>query len=258
MKKALHEFLALIAVIFVFAGCSANESESVNGKEKQCRIEIISADNNQLLAVIDDQKTIKSLLNFDKWEETEQSTEVLVPEYNLAVYQEKTLLYGQDPDEEREYEIIEQITTYKNSSYTEVAISGNVIKGLKIPEEFLTLYYTMADSIRTKLQKVIQNADVHNTEKTVVSLTAEQIDQVNEAFRPIFGGDADSDAVNPISHFFTSYYDNVQNIDFDEFLYCFESENDISKEEFETLKTEVNGFLAKILNGKLCRYLFIE
>lgn len=116
----------------------------------------------------------------------------------------------------------------------------------------------MPDSIRTKLQKVIQNADVHNNEKTVLSLTAEQVDQVNEAFRPIFGGDADSDAVNPISHFFTSYYDNVQNIDFDEFLYCFESENDISKEEFETFKTEVNGFLAKILNGKLCRYLFIE
>ena len=73
----------------------------------------------------------------------------------MLVYQEETLLYGQDPDEERDYELIATLITYQNSSYIKEIISSAVIKNMIIPENALTFYYVMPDDIQEDLRELI-------------------------------------------------------------------------------------------------------
>ena len=73
-------------------------------------------------------------------------------------------------------------------------------------------------------------------EKTAeIKLTKEQIAQANEALGPFVNGE-DGQQVNPLSHFFTSYYEKPEYINLDNMLYIFPSETNITKEEFEALK----------------------
>lgn len=71
-------------------------------------------------------------------------------------------------------------------------------------------------------------------------LTEEQVAQVNRAFsvREISECDADFMAV---SGFFTSYYDDVRELDFLEFLWYYPSEYGVGEEEFAAL-VELPGF----------------
>ena len=79
----------------------------------------------------------------------------LIPEYTLIVYQEKTVLFGQDPNAARDYEIIETLITYQNSPYIQEVISGDVIKNMDISEDFLTFYYITPDDTLDTLYDMI-------------------------------------------------------------------------------------------------------
>lgn len=125
--------------------------------KKQSKIEIYSVQDDKLLKTIDDQDMVNILLETDNWEETEEVSDDVVPEYKLLVYQEKTLLLGQDPDEERDYELIETIITFQNSPYIKEVISSDVIKGIVIPENVMTLYYIMPDATVEKLQELLSD-----------------------------------------------------------------------------------------------------
>ena len=65
------------------------------------------------------------------------------------------MLYGQDPNEERDYELIATLITYQNSSYIKEIISSAVIKNMIIPENALTFYYVMPDDIQEDLYELI-------------------------------------------------------------------------------------------------------
>jgi len=68
--------------------------------------------------------------------------------------------------------------------------------------------------------------------KKALPLTAEQLAQLNMEFAPLLG-----EAVNPLTCFFTSYYDRPQEMDFAEFLRYFPLCGDVTDEtEFEALK----------------------
>lgn len=78
----------------------------------------------------------------------------------------------------------------------------------------------------------------------VTALTAEQIQQANEALASvIYDRQGNIIGVNPISCFFTSYYDDVRELDFEEFLAYFTGDGStVDEEEFSALK-ELDNFL---------------
>lgn len=78
----------------------------------------------------------------------------MVPKYKLLIYQEKTLLLGQNPAEKRDYELIETIITFQNSPYIKEVISSDVIKNTGIPKNVMTFYYIMPDATVAKFKSV--------------------------------------------------------------------------------------------------------
>ena len=69
------------------------------------------------------------------------------------------------------------------------------------------------------------------------TLTQQEIDAFNESFVPVLEDEAGNRSVNPISCFFTSYYDSVQKLDLEAFLKHFPGGCDVTSEvEFQALK----------------------
>lgn len=60
---------------------------------------------------------------------------------NMYWYQETTLLWGQDPGEERACGKIVRDTTYRDVLYITMRISEDVIKNFSLPEGALTFTY---------------------------------------------------------------------------------------------------------------------
>lgn len=154
MKKFIGIFMSFV---LFFTGCASaisyDENESV---KKQSRIEVYSVQNDEFLKRIDDQEMIIDFLKTDNWEYVNNLPDNLVPEHKLLVYQEKTLLFGQDPNEEREYELIETIITFQNSSYVEDIISSDVVKNMSIPQDVLTFYCSLSDDSTEQLNKLLE------------------------------------------------------------------------------------------------------
>lgn len=155
MKKVI---VALLICSLFLAGCGHRESSDSNepGK-KQSKIEIYSVQDDKLLKTVDDQDTVNRLLKTYNWKTVESLSTDLIPEYKILVYQEKTLLYSQDPNEERDYELIETVITFQDSQYIAEIISSGVIKNMTIPEDIMTFYYVMPDDIQKELYEIIGN-----------------------------------------------------------------------------------------------------
>lgn len=151
MKKIIG---VLMILTLLLVGCSHNVPQQDNEK-KQSRIEIYSAQDDVLLQTIEEQETVNKLLDTSSWETLESVSDDLIPEYVWLVYQEKTLLAGQDPSEEREYELIETIITFQDIPYIKQIISSTVIKNMIIPEDVLTFYYSMPDDIQKEFSTLI-------------------------------------------------------------------------------------------------------
>lgn len=154
MKKILS--YGMILCLLLLAGCGINSKETETEEtEKKCKIEVQAAEEDTLLQTIEDQNTVNELLDMEQWEEAESLPEDLTPEYKLVVYQEETILLGQDPDEERDYEIIETLITYEDSPYVTEIISSDVIKNMEISEEYLTFNYIMPDEEVDALHNIV-------------------------------------------------------------------------------------------------------
>jgi hypothetical protein len=70
-------------------------------------------------------------------------------------------------------------------------------------------------------------------------LSAEELSWFNETFYPIvYDKQRNPISVNPVSGFFSSYYDDVRNMDFEEFMRYFPGDGSFASDaEFEALKT---------------------
>lgn len=144
MKKIFFPLILIISV--VFSGCTNNNTvEKVEQPKKACKIEVTSAKSNCLPITIDDQDIIKNIIQIDSWDEIDELPEDLIPEFYINVYQEKTEQLNQTSKEEKEFEIIETITTYEDYSYAKVSVSPDVIKNMEVKDELLTFYYTTPD-----------------------------------------------------------------------------------------------------------------
>lgn len=148
----------LIGVGLLCSGCAGAEpsQEPKEESSKLCKIEVLSSEEDTVLTTIEEQEMVEKFIHSDKWEVIEELPGDVIPEYEMIVYQEKTLLQGQDPDEEREYEIIERITTYQDSTYVKESISPDVIKNMNVPAVFLTQYYMVPDEMIDELQTILQ------------------------------------------------------------------------------------------------------
>ena len=83
----------------------------------------------------------------------------------------------------------------------------------------------------------LYKAHVNGKSGDGVSLTEEEIAQVNEAFNPIVDDGEGNVSANPLNSFFTSYYDRPESMDLVEFLRYFPSDETITDQaEFEALK----------------------
>lgn len=148
MKKIIA---IIIACVLCLAGCAFQTNGKDDDVKKKSRIEIFSMQDD-LLSTIDDQDAINNLLDNSDWAEVDKLPEGLMPEYKLLVYQEKTLLAGQDPNEERDHELIETIVLFEDSPYVIEEISSDVIKNTRLPSGALTFFmnYQIALSKNSK------------------------------------------------------------------------------------------------------------
>ncbi len=108
-----------------------------------------------MINTVEDSEEANRLADFSDWEPAEGLPEGSELEYQLLIYQEKTLLYGQDPADEREYELIETVTTFRDSSCVQDVISDSVLPGFPVPDDVLTFYYIMPDEAREKLSEKV-------------------------------------------------------------------------------------------------------
>ncbi len=155
MTKLIGVF---ITCVLFLTGCGNSVSNQNNeDTKKKNRIEVYSVQDDAHLTTIDDQNTINKILDTCDWKEAEQLPDDLKPDYKMLVYQEKTLLYGQDPDEERDYELIETLITYQDSSYVQEIISSDVVHNMIIPEDVMTFYYVMPDENLKELEQIINH-----------------------------------------------------------------------------------------------------
>ncbi len=148
--------LALCFLFLVSCGTTTSPNEEELSEKKKVRIEVYSAQGEECLKTITDQEDAATLLEIGEQEIVEAPLGDLTPEYELRVYQEKTLLMGQDPEAEREYELIETLTTFCDSNYVASYISGNVVHSGNIPEDLMTFYYELSDETRQTLYDMIQ------------------------------------------------------------------------------------------------------
>lgn len=145
----------LIVCVLCLAGC-ASQTNSKDEAKKKSRVEVFSMQDD-LLSTIDDPNTVNNLLNHNDWSEADELPEELIPEYKLLVYQEKTLLAGQDPNEARDYELIETIILFEDSQYVMEVISSDVVKNMRLPSDALTLYYELPDSTIAEIKIMINS-----------------------------------------------------------------------------------------------------
>ena len=155
----MKRFISIFTICVLFLSSCGNSISNHSNEEtkKKSRIEVHSAQNDTYVTTIDDQNTINRVLDIRDWEEVERLPDDLKPNYTMLVYQEKTLLYGQDSNEERDYELIETLITYQNSSYIQEIISSDAVHNMIIPEDVMTFYYVMPDESQKELEQIIKN-----------------------------------------------------------------------------------------------------
>ena len=154
LKFSMKRILVIAVYVFCLAGCTLGCSRNNDDAKKQIRIDIYSP-QDEFLLVIDDQETIHDLLDDKNWTLVDHLPDNLTPEYKLCVYQQKTLLAGQNPDEERDYELIETITTFQDSSYVTEVIAGSVVKNMVLSDSVLTFYYEWTEDTIRQIQTLL-------------------------------------------------------------------------------------------------------
>ncbi|PWM35016.1 MAG: hypothetical protein DBX66_09005 [Clostridiales bacterium] len=148
MKKAL--LLLLAGVLVACTGCAHTAAK----EPKACKVEVYS-DGGELLKTIDDQETIELLTPTEDWADAEAPQPEPAAQYELVVWQEKTLLAGEDPEGEREYEVILNLTLYRDSPLVKAVISPQAVKNMRLTEEMLTAYYTLPDETLSALRQAV-------------------------------------------------------------------------------------------------------
>jgi len=157
--------LLALGVILSVSGCTRGQAEEETAKETaeeetetvRRRLEIYSAeDSGTILATIEDQETVNKLMDDSGWTDVEKAPEGLEPEYGIVIWQGKKGNYKLPEGTEPELEIIETITTFKDSDYIEKVYSQNAVKNTMLPVSAVGFYYTVPEEFFELLQDVLK------------------------------------------------------------------------------------------------------
>lgn len=148
MKRIVSLLGVLVLVLIAITGCS----KAVD--EKLCRIEI-SDSNYNIITVLENQSQSDVSKFFDEsnWKETENSTDNLVSEYVITVYQEKTETVIKADDNDEYIKIMEYVT-FENSDIVKVLVGGDVVKGI-VSDKFLEEYYIASSDFFLEINNAV-------------------------------------------------------------------------------------------------------
>ena len=161
-KKIIKIGMLMVMVLFVCVGCSVNKERkyTLDELDNLAQIEIYSAENDELIKVIDDEEMLYQY-NQCCWdgsysekeqEELEKSLEGIAEEYYLIAYKYPVARFGK-----RELEKNTTITIYENSNVVKMTVAEESIKAFSIPQEFLTFYYEVSDEDMEFYQSLIED-----------------------------------------------------------------------------------------------------
>lgn len=131
---------------------------------------------------------------------------------------------------------------YRNKMLTVLALSSN--SQIHLPPssaedvDLLIDYLNLDDKLFYNIASEDEDQTRHSSKSEIIPLTDEEIEQVNTAFdHYVYDKNGRAVGVKSISCFFTSYYDDVRALNFEEFMRYFPGEgNTASKQEFEALR----------------------
>lgn len=150
MNKKVYIIISIIFIILLVICTYSNISQ--NGKKNTnnnlAKIEIYSANNNELLKVIKDVKILADYTNnfsfYEDYEENQESLKDTVndlkEQYKFISYKAPVAKFG-NKELEKNY----TITLYENSNIVKMTASNESIKSFSLPEEFLTFYYNISN-----------------------------------------------------------------------------------------------------------------
>ena len=149
-KKFIEISIFLVMVLCICAGCSMNKERKYTLEELDnlAQIEIYSAENDELIKVIDDEEMLyqhnqcftDASYSEEEQEELEKSLEGIAQDYYLITYKYPVARFGKG-----ELEKITTVTIYENSNIVKMTVADESIKAFSIPQEFLTFYYEVSD-----------------------------------------------------------------------------------------------------------------
>lgn len=139
--------------VCVCAGCAANADAKYTREELDnlARIELYSAGSEDALKVIEDEDVLYRFnqVVFDEveeqfeeyQEELEEALAETAEEYRFVAYKYPVSRFGsKEPEEDM------AVTVYKDSDIVKMSVSQGRIKGVYVPEEYLTFYYELSDT----------------------------------------------------------------------------------------------------------------
>ncbi len=157
--------LLVLSVILGVSGCAKGQAAKESAKETEAeetetikrRLEIYSAeDSSTILVTLEDLEIVNKLMDDSGWTNVEKAPEDLEPEYGIVVWQEKKVNYKQPEGTEPEFEVVETITTFKDSDYIEKVYSQNAVKNTMLPVSAVGFYYTVPEEFFELLQDVLK------------------------------------------------------------------------------------------------------
>lgn len=146
MKKCSVLLAALILLLVM--GCGASNTKKA---EKDLYYEVLSAGSGETICTITEDTAVEKINDAlgSASDQTNEDADALglkgTEEYVYVCYQEKTLLAGQSPDEERGYEVICRTTTYVDSPYITTEIPPDMVKSMHIPQELMNFTLKVPD-----------------------------------------------------------------------------------------------------------------
>lgn len=183
MKRISILCAALLALAFLLAGCSVtsprdgefqdawNESmdeiqkdledrrENADGKDHFWKV--LDAGGQELYTITDEEavKALDDLLNGDEegWSRLEEDPDD--PAYSYVYSQEKTLLAGQDPDEEREYEdlMVFTVSASKDVVTMEILAGPEALPQFPEADLYLSDLLTFSASVPAKTAEALRD-----------------------------------------------------------------------------------------------------
>lgn len=164
MNKKTYIIISIVFVLLLSFGILSSIFQGKdylndNYNNTLAKIEIYSAQNNELIKTIDSEKILNDYNNklslFEDYEEDQESLKDRLQDskeqYKFISYKFPVAKFGSKDLEENF-----TITLYENSNIIKMNVSDESIKSFSLPKEYLTFYYTISNEELEFLNSLIK------------------------------------------------------------------------------------------------------